>query len=447
MPDEGFPSKNKGKDGFESREIKYHSKSPEKLLEELKQKNQDRSSKYNKNRRTAFVLIAISGLIIAGVALFFVIYNNQPANLPDYIKMFILFVFKIVAASDFEYGSESEIKIRVSNIENTQKSFSFKDFRFYISSENSDRFFNFTFPIETTISMEAFDSRDVYDFRRENPAFTFKPGTYTIHAQFVVNEKDIELVKEFKVFENVQTNLNLYNDYSLPSQEMPVYLTIVNNSPDGANFLLGTYRVILNPSQKTDEDQQTSFQQDQVLGSINENEEAMGEYQVLAGEKLDILLGSLQFPSSEGLYQLKTTYFLNDDLHEAQQTLMVKNITKMDNVKKLRILPYTMKVIGVDQNYEAQILIVNDEDRDIYERVKGFIFEIVKENATVYRYTKYDEQDINIFIPTYSKKVVFDSTQWRTIRFQEPGKYNIMVRIILENGVLEYSEECLVLQN
>jgi len=439
MPDEGFHSKNHGKVDFESKEIQYHSKSPEKLLEELKEKNRDRTSKYNKNRRTAFVLIAISGLLIAGVALFFVIYNNRSEYLPDYIKTVHPFVFKIVAASDNEYGSESEIKIRVSNIEKNQKSFSFKDFRFYISSENADRIFNFTFPIETTISMDAFDSRDVYDFRRENPNMTLKPGTYTIHARFVVDEKDIELVKEFNVFENVQTNLNLYNDYSLPSQEMPVYLTIVNNSPDGVNFLLGTYRVVLSPSENT--------LQDQILGSINENEEAMGEYEVLAGEKLDIKLGSLQAPAQEGIYQLKTSFFLNDDLYEDQQTLGVNNITKMNTIKTLRILPYTMKVIGVDQNYEAQILIANDEDRNIYERVKGFIFEIVKENATVYRYTKYDEQDINIFIPAYSKKVVFDSTQWRTIRFQEPGKYTMTVRIILENGVLEYSEECLVLQN
>ena len=425
------------KDGFESREIKYHSKSPDKLLEELKRKNQNRNSDYNKKRRTAFILIAVSGLLIAGAAFIFVIYQNQSIVEPDYIRNLNPFVFKIVAASEYEYGHENDLKVRVSNIENKETSFSFEDFSFLISSETGERIFTFNFPIETKINMLEYDSRDVYDFRRENPDFLIKPGTYTIYSSFLVNDQMVELTKEFVVFENIQTEINLYNDYMLPAQEGPVYLTIENNSPDDRSFALGSFNVYLENLNNTVENRESE-------AFFSKNEKAPGEYPILQSEKLDIVLGTMKFPSSSGEYQLKSTYFLNDDLNEYQENVMINNISKMDDVRHLRILPYTMKVIGIDQKYNAEILIVNDEDRTIFERVKGFIFEIIREDVTLYRYTKYDEREINIYIPAYSKKTIFDSSQWRDISFQEPGKCDLRVRIILENGILEYSEEIII---
>ena len=425
------------KEGFESREIKYHSKSPDKLLEELKRKNQNRNSDYNKKRKTAFILIAVSGLLIAGAAFIFVIYQNQSVVEPDYIRNLNPFVFKIVSASEYEYGHENEMKIRVSNIENREASFSFEDFRFSIASETGERIFTFNFPIKTQISMAEYDSRDVYDFRRENPDFLIKPGTYTINSNFLVNDQLVELTKEFVVFENIQTEINLYNDYMLPAQEAPVYLTIENNSPDDRSFVLGSFNVYLENPDNSSGNRETE-------AILSKNEDASGEYQILQSEKLDIILGNMRFPSVSGEYQLKSTYFLNDDLNEYQDILMINNISIMDAVRHLRILPYTMKVVGVDQKYNAEILIVNDSDQNIYECVKGFIFEIIREDVTLYRYTKYEEREINIFIPAYSKKTIFDSSQWRDISFQEPGKCDLKVRIILENGVLEYSEEIII---
>ncbi|MFP4462005.1 MAG: hypothetical protein ACLFQE_07385 [Thermotogota bacterium] len=430
MPDEK-------KDGFESREIKYHSKSPEKLLEELKRKNEDRHSIYNKKRRIAFILIAISGLLIAGIALIFVVYRNQSVVEPAYIRNMNPLVFKIICESEYEYGHENEIKVRVSNIDNKEASFSFQDFSFSISSETEERIFGFNYPIKTEIQMAEFDSRDVYDFRRENPDFQIKPGTYTIDTNFTVNGQPVALTKQFVVFENIQTKISLYHDYIIPAQEVPIYLTIENNTPDDKNFALGSFNVYL--------EEKSPLAQQEVMEEIfRKSEEAPGEYQVVQGEKLDIVLGNMSFPSNTGNYQIKATYFLNDDLNEYQEDVMVNNLSRTDGVRRLRILPYTMKVVGVDQPYKAEILIVNDEDRDVYERVKGFIFEIIRDSTTLYRYTKYDDREINIFIPAYSKKNLFDSSQWRDIRFQESGKCEMKVRVILENGVLEYSEEIII---
>src|SRR6056297_1198581 len=136
-----------GKDGFESREIKYHGKSPDKLLDELKKKNQDRHSQYNRKRRTALILIALSGLVVAGLALISVIYRGQSSETPDYIQTINPFVFKIVSESEYEYGHENNIKVRVSNIERREAGFTFKDFTFSITSERGERVFTFNYPV------------------------------------------------------------------------------------------------------------------------------------------------------------------------------------------------------------------------------------------------------------------------------------------------------------
>ncbi len=425
------------KEKLSSKDINYHSKSPEKLLEELKKKNHDKNSKYNKNRRTALIIVAISGMIVVGLAFFVLIYKNSSFNTPDYIRNTSQFVFKIIAENEYEYGTQTEIKVRVSNIENKTRSFTFKDFKFFIESVDGEKIFSFSYPVETLITILEYDSRDIYDFQRENPTFSIKPGEYRIHSQFYVNEQLIELVKTIKVYENIETRVRLYNDYILPGQELPLYLTISNYSPDDVSFLLGTYRAIV-------EDGDSKADEAAMISELSQNENASGEFQVLQGQKLDILLGRVKFPEKEGNYNLKASYFLNDELSEETQEVIVSTIKSSEGLKELRILPYTVKVTGVGQKYTAEIMIVNDANTNVFEKVRGFIFEIERGGSAVYRYTQYEDRDINIYIPAFSKKLIFDSTQWREITFQETGKFQLSVRIILENGILEYSEEILV---
>lgn len=420
-----------------SKEIKYHSKSPEKLLEELKKKNQNKNSKHNKSRRTALIIIAISGLIVAGLALFLIIYKSSSSNTPDYIQNTSQFVFKILAQNEYEFGTQSEMKIRVSNIENKQRTFTFKNFKFFIENTAGERIFSFTYPVETLITILEFDTRDIYDFQRENPNFRIKPGEYLIHSEFYVNEQLIKLVKKIKVYENIKTSVRLYNDYSLPGQELPVYLSILNHSPNDVNFLLGTYQATL-------EDIDTKTKEGIKKSELSQDDNASGEYQVIEGKKVDILLGTLQFPETEGTYNLKSSFFLNDELSEETQDIIVSEINSSDGLKELRILPYTVKVTGVEQKYTAEIMIVNDANTNVFEKIKGFIFEIALEGSTLYRYTQYDDREINVYIPAFSKKLIFDSTDWREIVFQETGKCELSVKIIMENGVLEYSEEIIV---
>jgi hypothetical protein len=432
MPDKDRDRK-KQNEKIISRTVNYHSKSPNKLLEELQDKNRRSNYRYNKNKKRAFIFSALGGIFVALVAIIWIVFGGGGTDVisSDYIKKIDPFVFKIIAVDEIEYGDENIIKVKVSNITSRESEFLFKNFRFSIISDNGQEVFAFSYPGNLTVKMGGYDSRDVYDFNRENPVFDIRPGTYTIHSDFYKDEDRVELKKQLIIKENVDMSIRLYNDFALPGQQLPVYLSIVNHSPDMKDFNLGTYRV--------------SLKDDAMIETeIYKNSEVIRDITLKPGEKLDVILGDLNFPAESDVYTLDTTYFLNDTLKESEYDFAVHEISSKPRSNNMRILPYTLKKVGIGQQYTAEIQIANDDGKDLYESIKGFIFEIERNGTVLYRYTEYQEGSINIFIPAFSKRKVFDSTEWKEIIFQVSGTYRVKIRVVLENEILEYSEDLLV---
>jgi len=413
----------------ESREIKYHTKSPEKVIEELKRKS-EQNSRMKKNKKRAVLFLSISILVVSGIALFYFLYERNSQTV-SYIQKIHPLVFRIVAEKEYEFGNETDLKIKVSNIAQRPAEFELKDFQFLIRDSSGQSVYSFRYPRNTTVEMQDYESRIVFDFLRENPEQLIRPGTYTIKSNFGVDDKVVELDKAFTVYENIDMSLRLFNDYALPGQTLPVYLTILNNSPEQKDYSLGTYNVRL-------------FKDGEQLGSLRKREEAEEELTIEQGEKTDYKFGEIAFPDETGAVRLGASYFLNDELHESEKEITVQAINSNPGLKDLRILPYTVKVIGVDQSYEAEILIVNDEEREIYEQIKGFEFTIASNDSILYRYTHYDERNMNMFLPPYAKRSIFKSSEWRQISFPQKGKYQVNVSVEMQNGILEYSEELTV---
>jgi len=413
----------------ESREIKYHTKSPEKVIEELKRKS-EQNSKMKKNKKRAVIFLSISILIVSGIALFYFLYERNSRTV-SYIRKIHPLVFRVVAEKTYEFGKDTDIKVKVSNIAQRPAGFELKDFQFQIRDTAGQSVYSFRYPRNTTVEMEDYESRIVFDFLRENPEQLIRPGTYTIETRFGVDDEMVELDKQFKVYENIDMSLRLFNDYARPGQTLPVYLSILNNSPEQKNYSLGTYNVRL-------------FKDGEQVGSLRKREEAEDRLKIEQGEKTDFKFGEIDFPDETGAARLEASYFLNDELHESEKEIKVEAINSKPGLKALRILPYTVKVIGVDQSYEAEILIVNDKDREIYEQIKGFEFNIASNDSILYRYTHYDERNLNLFLPPYAKRSIFKSSEWRQISFPQKGKYQVNVSVEMQNGILEYSEELTV---
>ena len=297
MPDRK-KRKKKTDEKIVSKNINYHSRSPEKMLEELKEKNKKLNYTKSRERKRGLIFTGFGAIFIALFALIWLLFGNRTDVISsDYISRLDPLVFKILAADELDYGEENIIKIKVSNITASVHDFVFKDFRFSIVSEKGEQVYAFSYPANLTIDMAEYESRDVYDFLRENPELNIDPGTYTIHSDFYVDEHYVQLKKTLIINENVDMTVRLFNDFALPGQTMPVYLSVTNHSPDLKEFNLGTYRV--------------SLKDEGILKSeIFKNPAVIRDILLKPGEKLDIILGDLAFPSETGIYTLDISYFM-----------------------------------------------------------------------------------------------------------------------------------------
>ncbi len=428
MPDRK-KRKKKTDEKIVSKNINYHSRSPEKMLEELKEKNKKLNYTKSRERKRGLIFTGFGAIFIALFALIWLLFGNRTDVISsDYISRLDPLVFKILAADELDYGEENIIKIKVSNITASVHDFVFKDFRFSIVSEKGEQVYAFSYPANLTIDMAEYESRDVYDFLRENPELNIDPGTYTIHSDFYVDEHYVQLKKTLIINENVDMTVRLFNDFALPGQTMPVYLSVTNHSPDLKEFNLGTYRV--------------SLKDEGILKSeIFKNPAVIRDILLKPGEKLDIILGDLAFPSETGIYTLDISYFMNNELNEKKYNVSVHSINTAAVPGMIRILPYTLKSVRVGQAYTAEINLANDSGEDLYDRIKGFIFEIELNGAVLYRYTEYQEGTVNVILPAFSKRKIFDSTEWKELVFQQTGIYRVNIKVVLENEILEYSED------
>lgn len=428
MPDRK-KRKKKTDEKIVSKNINYHSRSPEKMLEELKEKNKKLNYTKSRERKRGLIFTGFGAIFIALFALIWLLFGNRTDVISsDYISRLDPFVFKILAADELDYGEQNIIKVKVSNITGKEAAFVFKDFRFSIVSDKGQQEYAFSYPANLTVDMAEYDSRDVYDFQRENPEYDLHPGTYTIHSDFYVDDQYVQLKKEMIIHENIDMSIRLFNDYALPGQTMPVYLSITNHSPDLKSFNLGTYRVSLKD-------------EDVLKSEIFKNSEVIRDIDLKPGEKLDIILGDMKFPNGPGIYKLDVSYFMNNNLNEKEYTVSVHESNTSSEAGEIRILPYTLKTVGVGEAYTAEINLVNDDDKTLYDRVKGFVFEIELNGTVLYRYTEYQEGTVNIIIPAFSKRKIFDSREWKPLEFQQTGMYKVRIKAVLENEVLEYSED------
>ena len=128
-------------------------------------------------------------------------------------------------------------------------------------------------------------------------------------------------------------------------------------------------------------------------------------------------------------------------MNEKKYNVSVHSINTAAVPGKIRILPYTLKSVRVGQAYTAEINLANDSGEDLYDRIKGFIFEIELNGAVLYRYTEYQEGTVNVILPAFSKRKIFDSTEWKELVFQQTGIYRVNIKVVLENEILEYSED------
>jgi len=229
----------------------------------------------------------------------------------------------------------------------------------------------------------------------------------------------------------VSITLDLMQDFHLPNQSVRPLLRIQNDSPSIKSIVPGAYTF----SVRDGNDSLVQFSD--TLGNP--------EYQFQPGEKLDISLDSFAAPGKTGDFLLDYSYFINNELTQGTQTFLCREISSTYRKDKIRILPYSLKVVGAGEPYEAEILLANDTESEVCEQIESMLFSIRNNDQMLFQYRS--ERVLNIFMPAFSTRSVFQSKQWREIRFPTPGSYTVEILIKLKNTSLQYSEVLTVISN
>jgi len=415
----------------------YHTNPPEVIREQLRERK-ERDPKSKRTRSIVFWTLLFNLVIL--FAVFGVVFlSGQRGRKFEYIQSVSPFVLRISAAKEYVYGEVPEIIIRISNSSSSLRECSIEKFEFYIKSETKTgkNWFTFVYPPKNTFLLDRYDSRSVYDFKRDNPSFEFQPGAYYVVCRFTVNDTPVDLSKPFTINEVMTTTLFLRDDFWTPvigdgvtRTKIESYIRIRNNTPKSLNYQFGAYNLKITESGNTVE-------------SVKE-EVPQREVYLASGEALDILLKPIPVPEKVGDYTLEWSFFVDDQLQEGQNRVLVRELTPREASDKLRILSYSVKSLGQGEPYQSEILLANDLNETLFLRLEDFAFYIYRDRNELYRYQS--ERTMHVLVSARSTRTIFRSEEWKAIRFDRPGTYLIRTVLKTNFGEKVYEEEITVLE-
>ena len=420
-----------------SKDYVYHTKPPEVIREQLRERK-ERNPKGKRTRRIVFWTVLFNLVIL--FAIFGIVFlSGQRGQKYEYIQNVTPFVLRISAAGEYVDGETPEIIIRISNSSSSLRECSIEKFEFYIKSETKTgkNVFTFVFPPKNTFLLDRYDSRAVYDFKRDHPIFELQPGGYYIVCRFVVNHTPVELSKPFSINEVMSTTLFLRDDFwtpdigdGAPESRIDAYIRIRNSAPKSLHYRFGAYNLKLTQSGS-------------VVRSVKEDV-SQKEVFLSSGESLDIPLQPMRAPDLVGDYMLEWSFFIDDRLQEGQNRVYVRELSSTVAPEKLRILSYSVKAVAQGERYQSEILLANDLNDPLFLRIEGFAFYIYRDRSELYRYQA--ERALNALVPAHSTRTIFRSEEWRELRFDRPGTYLIRVVLNTNQGEKVFEEEIFVLE-
>ncbi|HQC37308.1 MAG TPA: hypothetical protein PLF98_03275, partial [Thermotogota bacterium] len=288
-----------------------------------------------------------------------------------------------------------------------------------------------------TFLLDRYDSRSVYDFKRDNPSYELQPGTYYVVCRFVVNDTPVELSKPFTINEVMSTTLFFRDDFWTPDigdgvtgSVIDTYIRIQNSTPKSLNYRFGVYNLKITESGNTVESVKEEVPQKEVF--------------LASGEALDIPLKPIPVPERVGDYLFEWSFFVDDRLQEGQNQLLVRELTPLEAPEKLRILSYSVKTLAMGEPYQSEILLANDLNDTLFLRLEDFAFYIYRDRTELYRYQS--ERTLQVLVPARSTRTIFRSEEWKEIRFDRPGTYVIRTTLKTNAGEKVFEEEITVLE-
>jgi len=414
-------------DPKDSKKIYYHTRSPASIREELKDRR-SRGFFDNPRKRKSILFLFFSFLLIIGSLVGIYFFRGTYPVTSEFTAMVDSLMIRISAQSVYEIGELPEITVRISNSLSRPNSFEIQDFEFRIRTHEGKQVFHFRYPFLTSVVLDRYDARIVYDFLRENPNFAFEGGLYVIEVMLTINGKEIPLTKTMEIREKVLKEVYLLDDFAVPDQRTEPFLRLGNYTSVAHSFVLGEYRYDLS--------------KDRSIGAPITGRLHDSHYLLDPGEVMDFSLTSFIAPSEAGIYHLNSLVTINSDIVESVFPFEVHPISPDRDLNSLRIRSFFSNYIPVHEHWEVDILLTNDADRPLYTKITGFELIVFSDLTEIFRYES--DRTLQLKIPQYSNRLVFSSRDWKKLSFFSEGTYTVSINIRMGDHLLTHESKLYV---
>ena len=397
--------------------MKYFSKSPEEWndYDQKKKVEKERNSLSHRRikRYTNLLLIAIAVTAI----LFMIFGNNIGQRLPNSVS-FSGMNMNLLAEEDYDFPKAlSDIKITVTNISKTSKKLAIDNFSFIIvNTVTAETVYNFVYPQKIETDFSGISSKVLFNLEKEAEVSRIPNGDYEIRANMTINGKNIVLKKFFRY--NHELIMNVYTQEEFYVQgEKPVVKFILSNMTDSKVTKEFFGDISVKSSDKIIIKKQITF------GSLNLNPMEILEltYQIQEDIPFGQYMIEFNSPSFEKTY---STGLMVAKEKEKDGSQLLLGVTNMSYYSKGELL-------------FLQLSLENKIKNQRYLQVDQVFVQLKNDEKVIFEYNNDTPQ--RVFISPMVVKKIFDIADFKEIRLERIGNYEIKVSVKIQNTYLNKS--------
>jgi len=397
--------------------MKYFSKSPEEWNDyDQKKKNEKERNNLSHRRIKKYTNLLLIAIAVTAI-LFMIFGNNIGQRLPNLVS-FSGINMNLLAEDVYDFPKAlSDVKITVTNISKASKKISIDNFSFIIiNTATAETVYNFVFPQKIETEFSGISSKVLFNLEKEAEVSSIPNGEYEIRANMTINGKNIVLKKFFRY--NHELIMNVYTQEEFYVQgEKPVVKFVLSNMTDSkvTKELFGDISV--KSSDKIILKKQITF------GSLNLNPMEIIEltYQIQEDIPFGQYMIEFNSPSFEKVYTAGLIVAKEKEKDGSQLQLGVTNMSYYSKGELLFL----------------QVSLENKIKNQRYLQVDQVFIQLKNDEKVIFEYNNDTPQRI-LISPMVVKKI-FDINDFKEIRLERIGNYEIKISVKIQNTFLNKS--------
>jgi len=391
----------------------YRTRSPEEWRkhDEEKWKEYEQLRGYRKRsiRLTIFNLI-IAAMIIVG----FILARNKPVESGVY-RFVEGFSVSLLGSEVFEYPDPVDFTIKLVNTRNKPVEIFISSFHVQIQDESGNVVYTFDYPSNVSKKLPAYGSVIVFDLSHEVDLSALSSGDYTIRVAFSLNGKPITLSKNVEYRYLTEVLPAFQHPFYLVGEPVLIDLLLRNRSPKTFDVSGGLVTI------------DVIDEHGDIVRSLRFQ---LGDASALPTTEEIYETGKSLVLDKPGLYTFKVQIQGKDYFFERRRSVFVVERPEED-FSGLSVFAEVPRVAPTGEAIPMKFYLTNEKERRRFLECQGFHFTVSQGGVPIFEYKR---DTFRLVLLEYEKRVIFDSEDWKKMKFFQPGNYSVEFTVNFPNG-------------